>query len=154
MLLPAGTPPANADEFYDCAADVLALPGGYKQGYSEEEEGQGDMARAFLTMATGRKDAGLHLRFNSKTQNGLRQVKKAADLADFIPNPARGIHLSFAHPEGLVEPVRGGNVALSGDRRRLFLTLWRYRRAERAPSGDSHPYLGVLRTSPTTRLPR
>ena len=54
------------------------------------------MARAFLTMATGRKDAGLHLRFNSKTQNGLRQVKKAADLADFIEE----VHDGWNHAKG------------------------------------------------------
>ena len=90
MVLPSGTPAAEADDYCDCAADVLALPGGYKSGFTEAEEDHGDVAKASLTMATGRREAGLHMRFNARSQNGLRLIRGESDLAEFIESVHEG----------------------------------------------------------------
>ena len=80
------TTQSEADELYDCAADVMALPGGYKGSVAEDDDEQGDVAKALMTIAAGRWDTSIHLRYNSKGQNGLAQIKGQDDLSEFIEN--------------------------------------------------------------------
>ena len=86
MALPGGATGAESEDFYDCAADVMALPGGYRSSAGQDDEDDGDVAKALLTIATGRKDTSLHMRFNARSQNGLGQIKGQDDLAEFVEN--------------------------------------------------------------------
>ena len=90
MMLPAGTDPKETDEMHDCAADAMALPGGYKSSANDEDDDNGDMAKALMTIATGKRETGIHVRYNARNQNGLRQIKGASDLAEFIENVHEG----------------------------------------------------------------
>eukprot|EP00977_Amphora_coffeiformis_P023851 scaffold14598_cov211-Amphora_coffeaeformis.AAC.1 len=51
MCLPGEALLKDADLFYDCATDVLALPGGYRAGDRDGEDDQEDMATALMTLA-------------------------------------------------------------------------------------------------------
>ena len=95
MCLPVGTPPSEADDMYDTAVDVMALPGGFKSAGPDDDDEQGDMAKAFMSMAMGRRETGLHMRFNATNQNGLRQIKGQADLADFVES----VHEAWDHAQ-------------------------------------------------------
>ena len=64
----------------------MALPGGYQGSPGQDDEDDGDVAKALLTIVTGRKDTSLHMRFNARSQNGLLQVKSQGDLAEFVEN--------------------------------------------------------------------
>lgn len=92
VLLPGGTGPKDADDMYDCAADVMALPGGYKNSTNEDDDEQGDVAKALMTIATGRRETGIHMRYNARNQNGIRQIKSADDLSEFIENVHEAWH--------------------------------------------------------------
>ena len=59
----------------------------------DEDEGHGDVAKALMTMAIGKKETGLHMRFNSRSQNGTRQIRSGNDLAEFI----EGVHEGWQH---------------------------------------------------------
>lgn len=95
MCLPHGTLPGNTDDLYDCATDVMALPGGYRSSGGEDDDDEGDVAKALMTIATGKKETGIHMRFNSKSQNGLRQIKGPDDLSEFVES----VHEAWQHAE-------------------------------------------------------
>jgi hypothetical protein len=96
MCLPVGTPSSKADEIYDCATDVMALPGGYKHnGNDEDDEDQGDLAAAFMTMAMGKRETGIHMRYHSKSNNGIRRIKERGDLPDFL----EAVHEGWQHAQ-------------------------------------------------------
>lgn len=91
MCLPVGTLAEDTDGVYDCAVDVMALPGGYKSaGRDEDDDDVGDVAKALMTMATGRQETGLHMRYNARTQNGLRELKSQEDLSEFLEEVHEG----------------------------------------------------------------
>lgn len=90
MCLPAGTTPEEADGYYDCAADVMALPGGYKSAARDDEDEVGDVAKALMTIATGRQETGLHMRYSARSQNGLREIKGQEDLSEFLEEVHEG----------------------------------------------------------------
>ena len=89
MLLPAGTGAKETDDIYNCVVNVMALPGGYKSSVNDEDEEQGDVAKALMTIATGKCETGLHMQYNARNQNGLQQIKSASDLAEFIEERTR-----------------------------------------------------------------
>lgn len=91
--LPAGATGTDVDEYYDCATDVMALPGGYRTNDRDDDEDSGDVATALMTIATGRRETGIHMRYSAKTQHGLRLIKDASDLADFV----EGVHEGWQH---------------------------------------------------------
>jgi hypothetical protein len=93
MCLPVDTVPEDVDGYYDCAADVMALPGGYKSAGREEDDDVGDVAKALMTIATGRQETGLHMRYNARNQNGLREIKGQEDLSEFLEE----VHESWDH---------------------------------------------------------
>ena len=86
MLLPGGSTPGEADDLYDCAADVMALPGGYRGTTGHEDDEDGDVAKALMTIAAGRRDTALHMRYRARSQNGLLQLKGQEDLVEFVEN--------------------------------------------------------------------
>lgn len=86
MCLPAGTSADGTDGMYDCATDVMALPGGFKTAGREDDEDEGDVAKALMTMASGKQEMSLHMRYNARSQNGLRQIKGPKDLYEFVEN--------------------------------------------------------------------
>lgn len=95
MCLPGEVSMAEADQFYDCATDVLALPGGYRASDREGEDDQEDMATALLTLARGQKQAHKHMRYGSRSQHGLRAIKAGEDVGEFMDN----VHDTWAHAE-------------------------------------------------------
>ena len=69
---------------FDCAADVLALPGGCKRtGMEDEDEGHGDVAKALMTMAIGKKETGLHVqRARGGARHGTSTGHKAGGAGE------------------------------------------------------------------------
>lgn len=84
IMLPLDTPQGEADDYYDCASDILALPGGYKSWDRTDEDES--MAAAMYAMAQGARQVHLHGRFGAKKNNALGQIKATTDLPEFIEN--------------------------------------------------------------------
>ena len=84
MMLPSDTPVEMADEYYDCATDVLALPGGYRSLDQDDEATDDSVAIAMLAMMKGQQQTSLHVRYGAVKYNGLSQVKTGDDLAEFM----------------------------------------------------------------------
>ena len=84
MLLPANTPKDMAEDYYDCAADVMALPGGYHYGEREDDAEDDTMVAALSAIARGQNRVGIHSRYQALKMNGLRRLKTRDDLPDFI----------------------------------------------------------------------
>jgi len=99
MMLPANTPLEVADEYYDCAADVLALPGGYRSLDRDDEATDDSVAIAMLSMVRGRRGGGLHIRYGAAKYNGLAKIKTGDDLPDFMEN----LHETYDNAEEVME---------------------------------------------------
>ena len=95
LMLPADTPLESADDYYDCAADVLALPGGYRSLDRDDEATDDSVAIAMLAMVRGQKQTGLHVRFGAAKYNGLNKVKTGDDLPEFMET----LHETYANAE-------------------------------------------------------
>jgi hypothetical protein len=86
FLLPANTTDRRtAEAMYDCAADILALPGYYNRGDEIPDEGDGSAA-ALVAMSRGQKETGLHLTYRAASNNGLRHIKNREDLHNAMEN--------------------------------------------------------------------
>eukprot|EP00957_Ditylum_brightwellii_P044359 3366049-Ditylum_brightwellii.AAC.1 len=95
MCLPGEALLEDADLFYDCATDVLALPGGYRAGDRDGEDDQEDMATALMTLARGHKQASKHMRYGARSQHGLRAIKTGEEVGEFMDN----VYETWAHAE-------------------------------------------------------
>jgi hypothetical protein len=80
FMLPRNTADrVTAEAMYDCASDILALPGQYRRG-DDGEYGEDGSTAALVAMVRGQRDTGLHLTYRSNSNNGLRQIKSKDDL--------------------------------------------------------------------------
>ena len=84
MLLPAGTPKGVTEDYYDCAADVMALPGGYHYGEREDDVEDDTIMAAMSAIARGQNRVGIHSRYQARLMNGLGKLRTRDDLPDFI----------------------------------------------------------------------
>lgn len=87
ILLPAEVEGKEGrDAMFECATDVLALPGAYRRsdggadGYDADNTG----AEAMIAMMLNRRETGLHLDFRATKKNALKQIKKRGDVRDFL----------------------------------------------------------------------
>lgn len=74
------------DAMFECATDVLALPGAYRRsdGGTDGYEADNTGAEAMIAMMLNRRETGLHLDFRASKKNALKQVKKRGDVRDFL----------------------------------------------------------------------
>jgi hypothetical protein len=74
------------DAMFECATDVMALPGAYRRsdGGGEDFEADNTGAEAMIAMMLNRRETGLHLDFRSTKKNALKQIKRRGDVRDFL----------------------------------------------------------------------
>ena len=86
FMLPRNTGDrVTAEAMYDCASDILALPGQYRKG-DDGDYGEDGSTAALVAMVRGQRDTGLHLTYRTNSNNGLRQIKSKNDLYDAMEN--------------------------------------------------------------------
>jgi hypothetical protein len=86
FMLPRNTADrVTAEAMYDCASNILALPGQYWRGDEGDYSEDGSTA-ALVAMVRGQRDTGLHLTYRSNSNNGLRQIKSKDDLYEAMEN--------------------------------------------------------------------
>ena len=87
ILLPEGVVGKESrDSMFECATDVLSLPGAYRraEGGLEGLEVDNSGAEAMIAMMLNRRETGLHLDFRAAKKNALKQIKKRGDVRDFL----------------------------------------------------------------------
>jgi hypothetical protein len=73
----------TCERLYDCATDVMALPGGYRRSTEYDDETSA-LTEAVTASLGGRQESHLHVTFRTKSNNGLGQIVVRADLLDMI----------------------------------------------------------------------
>ena len=87
LLLPEGALGKEArDAMFECATDVMALPGAYRRGEGSGDGWDGDHAgtEAIVAMLLNRRETGLHLDYRAQKMNALKQLKKRDEVRDFL----------------------------------------------------------------------
>ena len=111
LLLPAGIPAEERNEYYDCATDVMALPGGFRLTGESGVDDPG-IAEALFAMAQGKKEAGINVRYRSPANNGLRRLKNGQDLPDFMESVQEAANAARTAMEGhLSRKLHGAGTA-------------------------------------------
>ena len=111
LLLPTGIPADERNEYYDCATDVMALPGGFRLSGDNGSDDAG-IAEALFAMAQGKKEAGINVRYRSPTNNGLRRLKTGQDLPDFMESVQEASNAARTAMEGhLSRKLHGTGIA-------------------------------------------
>ena len=84
QILPSDTPSGEVEGYYDGAADILSLPGGYHMNEDGDGEEDHKATEVLVAMAQGHRETGLHMRYGAAGNNALKSIKSKDDLADFM----------------------------------------------------------------------